>query len=253
MIPINRLITNQIKRYPPLRPDVQQELLCRAHRGDRQAREKLILHNLRLVTRYAVQFRESSLELADLINAGALGLAEAIDRFDPTQGTKLSTYATFWIKLRLQEAYRQSVKMPHNKYIAERVMRVRAAIADLKEKTGKTPTDQEVAEIVGFGAKTVRDLREAMGRRVISLDRQTEGSDLHEAIPVLEPDQTDDTVEHLLRCLTRRERLLVESFYGLRDREDPEVLAITAGQHRVTLYGQRKRALTKIRRLAQCI
>ena len=74
------------------------ELAKRISKGDDQAQEKMITANLRLVVKIAQDYSNIGLSLLDLINEGNIGLMKAVERFDPSKGGKLSTYASWWIK-----------------------------------------------------------------------------------------------------------------------------------------------------------
>lgn len=82
------------KSYPkPLSAQKEAEALKRMQEGDRQAREELIEHNLRLVAHVAKKYQGSGVEMDDLLSTGSLGLMKAVDSFRPQTGSALSTYA----------------------------------------------------------------------------------------------------------------------------------------------------------------
>jgi len=83
---------------PLLTPVQEVELAGRVQAGDEAAREHMIRATLRLVVKIAREYEDYGLPLLDLINEGNMGLMRAVDRFDPTKGAKLSTYAAWWIK-----------------------------------------------------------------------------------------------------------------------------------------------------------
>lgn len=87
-----------INRVPLLTKDQERALSDRVKAGDAAAREQFIVANLRLVVSIAKGFQELGLALLDLIQEGNLGLAKAVEKFDPDRGTKFSTYATWWIR-----------------------------------------------------------------------------------------------------------------------------------------------------------
>ena len=89
----------QLAHHAPISREEEQAL---AHRwvedGDVEAARQLVLANLRLVVKIAMEYRRAWVNVLDLIQDGNLGLMEAVQRFDPTKGVKLSTYAAYWIR-----------------------------------------------------------------------------------------------------------------------------------------------------------
>ena len=91
-----------ISRYQQLSPQEELTLATRARQGDAEAREQLIHAHLRMVINIARQYQRPDVEMLDLIQEGNIGLIYAVDKFDPTRGTKFSTYAFFWINKHIQ-------------------------------------------------------------------------------------------------------------------------------------------------------
>jgi RNA polymerase primary sigma factor len=88
----------EVGRVPLLTPDEEIELGRRIRNGDAAARERMIHSNLRLGVTIARDCVDFGLPLLDLVSEGNVGLMEAVGRFDPGKGSKLSTYASWWIK-----------------------------------------------------------------------------------------------------------------------------------------------------------
>ncbi len=78
----------------PLSPDIEQEYLVRHEKGDEDAREELIVHNLRLVVYIAKKFENTGIPIEDLISIGTLGLIKAVNTFRISKNIKLATYAS---------------------------------------------------------------------------------------------------------------------------------------------------------------
>ena len=78
---------------PPLSPERERELFLLARAGDREARSKLIEHNLRLVAHIVKKYYPGCREAEDLVSIGTIGLIKAIDTFDPKNGARFATYA----------------------------------------------------------------------------------------------------------------------------------------------------------------
>lgn len=76
----------------PLSPDEEKKYLSRWQKGDIEARNKLIEHNLRLVAHIAKKYENNKEEQEDLISIGTIGLIKGVESFSPDKGTKLATY-----------------------------------------------------------------------------------------------------------------------------------------------------------------
>ena len=92
-----------ISRYPqPITQEQELTLALRARQGDTEAREQLIHAHLRMVVNIARQYQRPGVEMLDLIQEGNIGLITAVDKFDPTQGNRLTTLAFYWINKLIQ-------------------------------------------------------------------------------------------------------------------------------------------------------
>jgi len=90
---------SEVRRYPLLTPDEEKALATRlVEHGDSSAARKLIEANLRLVVKIAYEYRRAHRNLLDLVQEGNIGLIQAVSKFDPYRGVKLSSYAAFWIR-----------------------------------------------------------------------------------------------------------------------------------------------------------
>ncbi len=87
-------VTEKSSFPPPLSAEREQELLELCREGDASAREKLIVHNLRLVAHIAKKYYASGKEQDDLISIGTIGLIKGINTFDNSKNIKLATYAS---------------------------------------------------------------------------------------------------------------------------------------------------------------
>jgi RNA polymerase sigma-32 factor len=101
LLPLN--FAQALKRVPRLSASEEIELFARLKTGDRRARERLVLSQLRYVIHIARKYRRSGCPLPDLVQEGTLGLMEAIKRFNPDRGIRLSTFAMWWIRAAIQD------------------------------------------------------------------------------------------------------------------------------------------------------
>jgi RNA polymerase sigma-32 factor len=89
----------ELRRHSPITKEEEHVLAVKwIEHGDREAGRQLVLANLRLVVQIAMEYRRNWASVLDLIQEGNLGLVQAVQRFDPYQGAKLSSYAVYWIR-----------------------------------------------------------------------------------------------------------------------------------------------------------
>jgi len=126
-----------IREYPPLSREVEHRLAVRARRGDLSARQQLVRHNLAFVVAIARKQRRGSVRLDDVIQEGNVGLMRAVEKFDPSAGTRFSTYAVWWIRAYvgkyLKEA-RSSVR-PQSGTVAQADLSLDSAVDEDNETT----------------------------------------------------------------------------------------------------------------------
>jgi RNA polymerase sigma-32 factor len=98
MAPLQRYLM-EARRYPILTREQEVELAKSAKEtGDAGAAERLVISNLRLVVKIAIEYQRHWTELFDLVQEGNIGLLQAVKKFDPYRGIRFSTYASFWIR-----------------------------------------------------------------------------------------------------------------------------------------------------------
>ena len=96
---------------PPLDPEEEREYFVKCRQGDREAREKLILHNLRLVSHIVKKYFTAAKNQEDLISIGTIGLIKAIDSFDVSNGTRFATYASRCLQNEILMYFRAQKKL----------------------------------------------------------------------------------------------------------------------------------------------
>src|SRR5438132_1908806 len=160
----------EIGQFHLLTPQKEIELAGKIKKGDAAARERMINANLRLVVTIARDYSNLGLPLLDLISEGNIGLTKAVERFEPTKGAKLSTYAMWWIKQSIKRALaNQSKTIRIPVHLADKIAKVRRVSLQMSDELGREPTDDELGEEIGIDSEKVARLK-SVGIRPASLD-----------------------------------------------------------------------------------
>jgi len=102
----------ELAHHPPISREEEHELAVRwVEEGDIDAARKLVVSNLRLVVKIAMEYRRAWANTLDLIQEGNLGLMQAVHRFDPYQGVKLSSYGVYWIRAYILKYILDNIRM----------------------------------------------------------------------------------------------------------------------------------------------
>ena len=167
---------NDIGKHALLTAPEEVALAKRIERGDKDAKERMINSNLRLVVSIATRYQGHGVPLGDLIQEGTLGLNRAVEKFDWRRGFKFSTYATWWIRQACQRAISnqsQTIRIPA--HVHERRQKLARLGREFEMRHGREPTAEELAAASGY--KPVH-VDEALGAVEASVSlNQTIGSD----------------------------------------------------------------------------
>ena len=169
---------NEIRRTPLLTRGEEYKLAVRVQAGDLSARDHMIRANLRLVVFVAKKYRHQDVDFLDLIQEGSIGLARAVDKYDPTRGFRFSTYASWWVRQAVTRALDdtgRTIRLPA--HLSQQARRVRAAENALLKDLAHEPTAAEIAaRVEGLDAERVDQLR-TWASKPVSLNRPATAED----------------------------------------------------------------------------
>ena len=243
----------EISRYDLLTIEGERALARRIRQGDQEARHDMVRANLRLVVSIAKHYVERGLSLLDLIEEGNIGLLKAVERFNPDEGCKFSTYASWWIKQTMRRALINKVKNVRvPAYMVEILTKWRRATQGLMQAHGREPSAEEVAAEVGLKPEKLPVLRRALLAYGGGPRGPQEVGFVHEIEDVSAPapggddsavDATDGRpLEHALAAvLSERENLVLKLRFGLG--AEPESLTLEQIGKRIGLTRERVRQI----------
>jgi RNA polymerase primary sigma factor len=252
----------EIGQFPLLTPQQEIELAGKIKKGDAAARERMINANLRLVVTIARDYTNLGLPLLDLISEGNIGLTKAVERFEPTKGAKLSTYAMWWIKQSIKRALaNQSKTIRVPVHLIDKVAKVRRVSLQMSDELGREPTDEELGEEIGIDSDKIARLKR-VGIRPTSLDAPITDDDSMEFGDVIGDNEARTPfellrdknllgeVDGLLGVLDPREKKIILQRFGL-DGGNPKTLEDVGKDFGITRERIRQlqnTALAKLRR-----
>ena len=255
----------EIGQYQLLSAEEEKELAKRILQGDKEARDKLINSNYRLVVSIAKHRIGRGMPFLDLISEGNLGLMKAVKKFDYTKNFKFSTYATWWIKQAINRAIAdqaRTIRIPV--HMVETINKISKVSRQLVQKLGREPTAEEISnemkDIPGdFSPEKIREIQRISSDPVsletpIGEEDDSKLGDFVEDKESISP--TDYTTKSMLRAklnevlseLTDREERVLRLRYGLDDNR-PRTLEEVGKEFGVTRERIRQIEAKAIRKL----
>lgn len=217
----------EIGRIPLLTADEEIKLGRKIQRGNAAARQRMIRANLRLVVAIARDYVNLGLPLLDLVSEGNIGLVKAVERFDPQNGAKFSTYASWWIKQAIKRALAnqtKTIRLPVQ--MVDKIRRMQRVSAQLSNDLGREVTEQEIGEELGIPDQKIVRLR-SIGLCPESLDAPVGDDDVTELgetiaderaqtpFQLLDDKDFSDQLHVVLKTLNHRETTIIAQRFGL--------------------------------------
>jgi RNA polymerase primary sigma factor len=250
----------------------QRDELAEVIRNGRLAERRFVLSNLRLVAsnvrKMTGKFGTKNLPWEDMIQEGDIGLLKAVEKFDYRKGFRFSTYATYWIRQQIRAAILNKaglIRVPLNK--AYDISRIKRAMNDMKSDLNRTPTLDELSEVLGIAPSNIEKNMPYLNRNYASptsldepvsnknTEARTRGDMISAEVEAepwswMESQWQKEEVLRLMQRLSDEERMVVQMRFGLGG--DPPATIATISRMLKCKHGKTstvlKRAMTTMRK-----
>tara|TARA_Y100000389_G_scaffold27326_1_gene23437 strand:- start:1859 stop:2734 length:876 start_codon:yes stop_codon:yes gene_type:complete len=211
-------------------PEEEAECAIKAAKGDKRAKDELVIRNLRFVVSVAKKYESQTSPLPDLVNQGNIGLIQASNRFDPSKGYKFISYAVWWVRREIMEYFYNSsrpIRIPVNKIGA--IGRFNEATSKLVQEEGIELTANDMyGKLEGFTDTEIDTMLEIDNLNVLSYDKKISSSE-GDTVSMLDlmksPTESTDqmvinrdkemTIESILSDLNPLQREVIKRYFGI--------------------------------------
>ena len=256
------LYLREIKEIPLLTREEEVQVAIGAKGGSKEAKDKLIVANLRFVVNVAKHYQNNSLSLSDLISEGNLGLITAVDKFDVDKGYHFISYAVWWIRQSILKAIYEKTRMirlPLNR--ANELVQIEKAKKDIEKYKESEAGIEEIADYLDIDKSRVTELINA-SKDIVSLETPLSSENDANTISDLIKDskgenperviinrKLHESIEEVLSTLSEKESKVIKYRFGLEG-ERPHSLQEIGDKYNLTKERIRqieKKAISRLR------
>ena len=220
----------EINKIPSLTKE-EEFLLAKAYleNHDLEAAHKLVTSHLKLVAKIAMRYRNYGLPITELVSEGNIGLMQAVKKYDPDLGYRLSTYSMWWVKASIQEYLLKSWSLVKigttsaQKKLFFSLSKIKHKITNMYSRSVNEGDYQAIADELGVTVREVNEMSQRLSgpdlslNRTINNDSDNSGSEMLELLPESKPSQED--ILSRRQILVNKTQILSEALGELNERE----------------------------------
>lgn len=218
----------EINAIPSLTKE-EEFLLAKSYleQHDLEAAHKLVMSHLKLVAKIAMQYRNYGLPIAELVSEGNIGLMQAVKKYNPDLGHRLSTYAMWWIKASIQEYVLKSWSLVKigttaaQKKLFFSLGRIKHKISNAYGRAVNSDDFQEIADELGVTVEEVSEMNLRLSGPDVSLNNHVnsnnDDTEMVDLLPENKPSHEIILMNH--ENISIKKRILTDALQTLNDRE----------------------------------
>lgn len=221
-----RAYLKEIRTFPLLKPEEEITLAKRIKRHDKEAYNRMVRSNLRLVVNIAKRYIHFGIPFMDLIEEGNLGLMKAVEKFNPKKGYRFSTYAAWWIKQSITRSISEQgkiIRIPV--YMQEHLNKYKKTSERLSQKLRRQPREEEIAKKMKLPVKKIREINN-WTLKPASLEERMGDEGEDELKDVIE-DKNSASPQEELQVFLQRER--IDNLLDKMEQREKEILDLRFG------------------------
>ena len=260
-----KLYLREIQKTKLLTAEEEKDLARKIDLGDKAARDRMIVSNLRLVVKIAKRYINRGLPFLDLIEEGNMGLIKAVERFKLSKECRFSTYATWWIRQSIERALvnqSRTIRLPV--HVSDDINKMLRVTRELVQKMNREPSIKEVADTLDVNVAYVRRLMVLL-KKTYSIERPMGENNDYFLIDTIEDTSTIspavlledlnkyELVTKWFETLSDSEKKILTLRFGLDDK-DPQTLDTIGRSFGVTRERIRQieaKSLEKLRKILE--
>ncbi len=233
--------------------DHTKELIENAHKGDKKAREQLVLENMGLIGSIVKRFAGRGCEQEDLFQIGSIGLIKAVDKFDTSYDVRFSTYAVPMITGEIKRFLRDDGMIKVSRSLKENAIKTARAVDEYRKEHLKEPTVEIVSRMTGIAVEEIvmsfeasadiesiyKTIYQGDGSEVQLIDRLPENRNVHDEVV------NTMVIHELIDGLSENEKKIIKMRY-FEERTQTDI-AVELGISQVQVSRLEKRILAAMR------
>ena len=221
-----KMYLSEINEIPLLSAEKEKILAEKIAKGNKEAIQTLVKHNLRLVVSIAKKYRGCGISFLDLVQEGNIGLIKAAEKYDVNRGFRFSTYATWWVRQSISRALAEqsrTIRIPG--HVVELLNKIKKVSTPFSQKYHRNPTEEELSNMLSVEKEKIHVALD-MSQAISSLDTPI-GEDEEDSIGDLIADNSLE--DPLTAMMEEANKAIIENVFDSLEKREAQILKMRFG------------------------